>query len=268
MPELPEVETVCRTLRPHLVGRRIERVLIRERRLRTPIPPSLESQLQGRTIEGVERRSKYVLARIGGGEAWAIHLGMSGRLCVGDPPAGLTHVHVEVELSGGGRLYYRDPRRFGRMLTIRNEEELGELGVEPLGPGFTPDLLQQLRRRHRRITVKSLLMDTRKIAGVGNIYANEALFLAGIRPGRRFGRVTRREIERLVEVVPSLLRRAISEGGSSLLDYRDGEGRQGGFQRSFWVYDRGGEPCRVCSSPVRARIVGGRGSFYCPRCQR
>ena len=268
MPELPEVETVCRTLAPHLVGRTIQRVSVRERRLRTPIGEGFEASLEGRSIGRVHRRAKYVLMDLGDGIQWAVHLGMSGRLCVGEPPPELTHVHVEIRLSDGGRVYYRDPRRFGRMLTIRSEAELGELGVEPLSPAFSSDLLWALRRRHRRLSVKSLLMDARRIVGVGNIYANEALFEAGIRPGRSYGRVTRREIDRLAEAVPRVLRRAIAEGGSSLLDYRDAEGRAGGFQKSFWVYDRKGEECRVCATQVRSKVVSGRGTFYCPRCQR
>lgn len=268
MPELPEVETVCRTLRPHLVGRRIEHVDVRERRLRRPVDGDLENRLVGRVIRGVRRRAKYILMDVGGGEQWVVHLGMSGRLCVGLPPAGLSHVHVVASLDAGVTLYYRDPRRFGLMLLSRGEERLGDLGMEPLGEEFTPGRLIGLRRRHRRVTVKSLLMDSRKVVGVGNIYANEALFEAGIRPTRRYGRVTGREIENLVRAVRAVLRRAIEEGGSSLSDYRDGEGRAGAFQASFRVYDRAGEPCRVCAAIIRGRIVGGRGSFYCPECQR
>lgn len=267
MPELPEVETVCRTLRPHLVGRRIRRVEVRERRLRRPVVDGFEGKLAGRTIRGVRRRAKYVLIDVGDGDDWAVHLGMSGRLCVGEPPAGLTHVHVVVGLDDGQTLYYRDPRRFGLMCLTAGEAGLGDLGVEPLGLEFDAEMLWRLRARHRRITVKSLLMDSRKIVGVGNIYANEALFEAGVRPSRRFGRVTRREIDRIANAVPTVLRRAIASGGSSLLDYRDGEGRKGGFQETFFVYDREGQPCRRCEETVRGRVVSGRSSFYCPRCQ-
>lgn len=267
MPELPEVETVCRTLRPHVDGRRIELVEVRERRLRRPIASDFESRLLGRRIRGVRRRAKYVLLDLGDGEEWAVHLGMSGRFCVGAPPPALTHVHVVVHLERGGRLYYRDPRRFGLMLVTRGEADLGQLGVEPLSRGFTGDLLWRLRRNHRRITVKSLLMDSRKVVGVGNIYANEALFEAGVRPTRRFGRLTRREVERIAEAVPAVLRRAIDSGGSSLLDYRDGEGRSGTFQTQLHVYDRAGEPCRRCGATIRGTVLSGRGSFHCPRCQ-
>ncbi len=268
MPELPEVETVCRTLRPHLIGRRILRVDVRETRLRRPIPPDFAESLVGRVIQGVRRRAKYVLIEIGDGDHWVVHLGMSGRLCVGDPPADLGHVHVRVGLDGGETVYYRDPRRFGLMLVSQGEEGLGELGVEPLGSDFTSDLLWGLRRRHRRVTVKSLLMDSRRIVGIGNIYANEALFVAGVRPTRRFGRVTRREVEAITRAVPEILTRAIDSGGSSLLDYRDADGRSGGFQQRFQVYDRRGRPCRRCGTEIRGRLVSGRSSFYCPGCQK
>src|SRR5262245_54100014 len=187
MPELPEVETVCQTIAPHVVGRRIRAVRVHERRLREPVPRGLESTLIGRTIRGVRRRAKYILLDVGGGEPllWVIHLGMSGRLVVGDPPAGLGHVHVTADLSDDVRLYFRDPRRFGLMRLVRDESELGALGVEPLGDAFDGDFLWGLRSRHRGVSVKALLLDQRRIAGLGNIYVNEALFRAGIRPARR-----------------------------------------------------------------------------------
>ena len=268
MPELPEVETVCRTLRPHLLGRRISDVDVREPRLRWPIDSDFAVGLRGRRIVDVRRRAKYILVDLDDGRFWVVHLGMSGRLVVGDPPAELGHVHVLVALDDGSRIYYRDPRRFGMMRLAREESDLGEVGVEPLGPRFTDGFLWDLRTRHRRLTVKSLLMDARRVAGIGNIYANEALFEAGIRPTRRFGRVTRREMARLAIAVPSVLRRAIDSGGSSLSDYRDAEGRLGAFQKGFHVYDRLGEPCRSCGVAIRSRVISGRSSYYCPQCQR
>jgi formamidopyrimidine-DNA glycosylase len=268
MPELPEVETLRRTIAPHVIGRRILRVEVRERRLRRPIPRDLAARLAGRTVRAVERRAKYLLLDVGDGLRWVVHLGMSGRFCVGDPPAGLPHVHVVAELAGGVRLYFRDPRRFGLMLLSADDADLGVLGVEPLGPEFTADLLWALTRRHRRSTVKSLLMDGRLIAGVGNIYANEALFHAGIRPARRNARVTRSEAARLADAVRMVLERAIASRGSSLLDYRDADGNEGEFQSSLFVYERTDEPCRTCTTPVRRLVLGGRGTFYCPRCQR
>jgi formamidopyrimidine-DNA glycosylase len=270
MPELPEVETVCRTIAPHVVGQRIAAVRVFERRLRQPIARGFEQRLTGRKIRDVRRRAKYVLLDVGGGDPllWVIHLGMSGRLVVGDPPAGLDHVHVTIELGNGVRLYFRDPRRFGVMRLVASEAELGALGVEPLGEEFGADLLWSLRGRHRGVSVKALLLDQRRIAGLGNIYVNEALFRAGIRPTRRFARLRRADVDRIAEAVRWVLRRAIASRGSSLLDYRDADGNEGEFQRTLRVYDRAGHPCRVCGAPVRRSVLGGRGTFYCPRCQK
>jgi formamidopyrimidine-DNA glycosylase len=268
MPELPEVETVRRTIAPHVVGRRVLDVVVRERRLRRPITADFEERLRGRTIRGVERRAKYLLLDVGDGLSWVVHLGMSGRFCVGEPPADLPHVHVVVRLEGGVRLYFSDPRRFGLMILSADERDLGVLGVEPLGPDFHAELLWTLVKRHRRVTVKTLLMDGRLIAGVGNIYANEALHHAGIRPSRRCARLSRAEVARLADAVRGVLERAIASRGSSLLDYRDADGNAGEFQRSLYVYERGGEPCRSCATAVRRLVIGGRGTFYCPRCQR
>jgi len=267
VPELPEVETLRRTIAPHVIGRRILALDVRERRLRRPIAADLAARLVGRTIVDVRRRAKYLLLDVGGGLRWVIHLGMSGRLCVGDPPADLSHVHVVAALDGGGRLYFRDPRRFGLMLLTSDERDLGVLGLEPLGDGFSPAALWQMTRRHRRVTVKSLLMDQRLIVGVGNIYANEALFDAGLRPGRRAGRLSRAQVERIVPALKAVLHRALASRGSSLLDYRDADGEMGEFQRSLRVYERAGEACKVCGTSIRRTVIGGRGTFFCPLCQ-
>jgi formamidopyrimidine-DNA glycosylase len=268
MPELPEVETVCRTIAPHVVGKRIRQVWVHERRLRIPIAGGFEKALVDRTIRAVRRRAKYLLIDVGDAEPllWVVHLGMSGRLVVGDPPADLSHVHVTADL-GDVRLYFRDPRRFGLMRLARDEAELGPLGVEPLGDEFHADLLWELRRRHRGLSVKALLLDQRRIAGLGNIYVNEALFHAGVRPTRRFSRLRRAEVEKIADSVRWVLGRAIESRGSSLLDYRDADGNPGEFQRTLRVYERDGEPCRVCGAIVQRRTTGGRGTFYCPRCQ-
>jgi formamidopyrimidine-DNA glycosylase len=268
MPELPEVETVRRTIAPHVVGRRIVSVDVRERRLRRPIAEDFAARLGGRTVRAVERRAKYLLLDVGDGLRWVVHLGMSGRFCVGAPPADLSHVHVVVQLAGGVQVYFRDPRRFGLMLLSADDADLGVLGVEPLGAEFHGELLWSLVKQHGRVTVKTLLMDGRLIAGVGNIYANEALYHAGIRPTRRCARLRKAEVTRLAEAVRGVLERAIASRGSSLLDYRDGDGNAGEFQRSLYVYERAGEPCRRCATPVRRLLVGGRGTFYCPRCQQ
>lgn len=269
MPELPEVETVRRTIEPHLLGRVIRAVHVTERRLRIPIARGFETRLVGRRVRAVRRRAKYLLIDVGAREPlfWVVHLGMSGRLVVGDPPAGMTHVHVIVDL-GEARLYFRDPRRFGLMRLVADDSELGSLGVEPLGESFGADYLWGLRVRHPRAPIKSLLLDQRRIAGLGNIYVNEALFRAGIRPRRRVQSLRRTEVERLAEAVRWVLEQAIASRGSSLLDYRDAEGNPGDFQRTLRVYERGGEPCRVCGTEVRRLLVAGRGTFYCPRCQR
>jgi formamidopyrimidine-DNA glycosylase len=270
MPELPEVETVCRTIAPHVVGRRILAVDVRERRLRTPIASDLAARVEGRTVQAVRRRAKYLIAELGDGMDLVVHLGMSGRLVAGEPSPELTHVHVVLDLEGGTRLYFRDPRRFGRLFLVESGQDraLASLGVEPLGPDFTGDWLWGLRRRHPRVAVKALLMDQRLIAGVGNIYANEALFHARVRPGRRFGRVTRREAAGLVRAVREVLERAIAAGGSSLLDYRDADGNEGEFQRTLFVYEREGLPCWECGNAVRRAARGGRSSFFCAHCQR
>ena len=268
MPELPEVETVCRTVAPHVVGRRIERLVVRDRRLRVPVDPGLPMALVGRVVTRVDRRAKFVCIHFRETDWLAVHLGMSGQLIVGTPSSEAKHVHVIMDFDDGTRMYFRDPRRFGSVRLVAEEAELGELGVEPLGDGFSVGHLQGLKRRHPRLSVKAMLMDSRRIVGVSNIYANEALFRAGIRPGRRFARLSRREIEGLRRAVRDVLRLGIELGGSSLMDYRDGDGKRGRFQETFAVYERKGEPCVRCGAPIRMRVIGGRSSFYCNRCQR
>ena len=268
MPELPEVETVLRTIAPHVVGRRVLGVEVSERRLRQPIPSGFESELHGEQIVGARRRAMYLIFELGSGRTWVVHLGMSGRLVVGNPPEGLDHVHVRIRLERGVSLYFRDPRRFGLMRIDASEPELGVLGPEPLGQAFAAEYLWEQIRRHRRVAIKSLLMDQRVVVGVGNIYANEALFEAGVRPARRAGRLRRTGVDRLVARVRSVLLRAIEHRGSSLLDYRDADGNVGEFQNGLGVYDRAGDPCRACGTAIRRTLVGGRGTFWCPACQR
>lgn len=268
MPELPEVETVCRTIAPHVTGRRISAVAVHEARLRRPVATDFARRLTGRRIEAVRRRAKYILLDLDGGEGCAVHLGMSGRLLVGKREPGARHVHIEVELAGGGHLHYQDPRRFGSWFLFRDEADLGELGVEPLGDEFHADALWALRSGHKRLTIKSLLMDQRLVVGVGNIYASEALFRAGVRPSRRCARLTRAEVGRIVPAVRAVLRHSIESGGSSLSDYRDADGQEGAFQRMLQVYGRAGQPCRVCDHPVSSRVIAQRSSFWCSACQK
>lgn len=267
MPELPEVETVCRTIAPHVEGQTIARVWVHEPRFRRPIPVEFAARLQGRTIEQVRRRGKFVILELGDGDCWAVHLGMSGRLLLGNPSPEARHVHVEVEFDSGTRVYLQDPRRFGACFLFREESELGNLGLEPLSDAFDGDALWSIRTAHPRLAIKTLLMDQRLVVGVGNIYANEALHLAGVRPTRRARRLRRREAVAIVTAVRHVLDRSIALGGSSLLDYRDAEGNRGSFQQTLRVYDRAGEACTTCGAEIRSRVMGGRGTFWCNRCQ-
>lgn len=270
MPELPEVETVARTLSPRIVGRSIVAVRVREHRLRVAVSAALPAALTGRRVLGVERRAKSLIVALERGRVWVIHLGMTGRftLRAATEPA-RAHDHVIACLDDGSALVFNDVRRFGRMAVVdvaRVADEVGH-GIEPLGPAFTPEFLFRVSRR-RRLAIKSLLMDQRCIAGLGNIYANEVLFHAGVRPGRGAGRLTRRECAAIVEATRRVLHEAIARGGSTISDFRDGFERFGTYQRLHAVYGRAGEACRRCGVPVRARVLVGRSTFYCSRCQR
>jgi formamidopyrimidine-DNA glycosylase len=269
VPELPEVETLRRGLAAGIVGRRITAVTVRERRLRRPVALNLAAALTGRRIVDVGRRAKYLLIDLDGETTWLVHLGMSGTLVVvaGDAPL-VRHTHVVATLDDGRTLRFHDPRRFGLMRVGRAEtlDELRLLGVEPLDPSFSAAFLHRTARRQRR-AMKSLLMDQRVVAGLGNIYVNEILFEAGVRPGRRTSRLTRAEAERTVAATVRVLAEAIALRGSSISDYRDERGEPGAFQHTFRVYERAGEPCRRCGSPIRRRIIIGRSSYFCSVCQ-
>jgi len=270
MPELPEVETTRRGLEAPLRGRIIARVLVREPRLRWRVPRRLAQELPGLTIRHVERRAKYLLLRTDAGTV-ILHLGMSGSLRVikaGTPPE--KHDHVDLVLDDGRCLRLRDPRRFGALLWTRDDPMqhplLRHLGPEPLGPDFHAGHLYAATRR-RRVAVRDLLLNSRIVAGVGNIYANEALFLAGVRPGRPAGRLTRAECADLVRTIRQTLKQAIRSGGTTLRDFTNADGRPGYFQQTLNVYARGGEPCRRCRHPIKAIKLGGRSAFYCLKCQ-
>ncbi len=271
MPELPEVETTRRELEPALVGRRVERVTVREPRLRWPVPPGLAARLEGRRVDALERRAKYLLARIGGGSV-LMHLGMSGSLRVipdGEPPG--PHDHVDWRLDDGRRLRYRDPRRFGAMLWCEGpplaHPLLAGIGPEPFSDAFDGGWLYR-RSRGRRAPVKAFLMDGRIVAGVGNIYANEALFEAGIHPARAAGRIGRARYEALADAVRRILADALGAGGSSLRDYVRAGGEPGSYLTHVRVYHRAGEPCPRCRAALRGAVVGQRSTVWCPRCQR
>jgi formamidopyrimidine-DNA glycosylase len=270
MPELPEVETTRRSLLPHVVGARITAVTVRERRLRRPIARNFEAALRGRRIERVERRGKYLLFRLDDERVLLVHLGMSGSLELGPAarePA--PHDHVVIALDRGTTLIFNDPRRFGLLRVGRLEKlaELDNVGRDPLAE--TPSV-EEWRGlvRGRRVPIKTLLMDQRLLGGVGNIYASEMLFQAGVRPRRRAGTLRRAELERLAAAMRQVLERAVELGGSSISDYVDGNGQAGYFQIHHAVYDRFGEPCRTCGAAIKRVVLSGRSTFYCPACQR
>ena len=274
MPELPEVETTLRGIRPYLQGRRIEALMVREPRLRLPIPPDLPSRVVGRSVLGVSRRAKYLLIGVEGGTL-ILHLGMSGSLRVlpaGTAPA--RHDHVDLVVSDDLCLRLRDPRRFGLLvwtpdppaLAADRHPLLKDLGPEPLGPSFDGNHLYRESRR-RRVAVKPFLMDGGVVVGVGNIYASESLFASGIHPARPCRRIGLDRYRRLAEAVRAVLGAAIAQGGTSLRDFVQVDGNPGYFARSLQVYGRAGEPCPSCGAPLRQRRIGQRSSFYCPRCQ-
>ena len=270
MPELPEVETTRRGIEPAVVGRAVTRVVVRDPRLRWRVPAALTKELPGRVIGAVARRGKYLLLHTATG-AVILHLGMSGSLRVvrcSDPPG--KYDHVDIALDSGDCLRLRDPRRFGAVLWTRDHARhrlLARLGVEPLGPEFTSDYLFRATRGRRR-AIRDFLLDGSVVAGIGNIYANEALFAAGIRPTRRAGRLDRDQCLRLARAIRATLKKAIQAGGTTLRDFRNGRGEPGRFQRALRVYGRGGEACRACGRPIRALRLGQRSAFFCPRCQQ
>lgn len=271
MPELPEVETTRRGLEPHLKGKRIERVVIRDRRLRWPVPDHLEKKATGSTIGSVERRGKYLLIACARG--WLIvHLGMSGRfriLPTGTPPS--KHDHFDLVLSSGKLARFTDPRRFGALLWTSEHPSrhdlLRNLAPEPLDAGFDAAWLYA-QTRTRSVPIKLALMNNEIVTGVGNIYANEALFRAGINPRTKAGRLSLHRCAKLVAAVKDTLLEAINAGGSSLRDFSSADGKPGYFQLQYSVYARPGQPCRVCGAPIRSIRLGQRSTFYCTHCQR
>ena len=276
MPELPEIEVTRRGIEPHVSGRRVARVDVRTLSLRWPIPPELSQALGNRIIERVERRGKYLLLECDAG--WLIlHLGMSGslRVLLGDDMAqpAARHDHVDWVFDHA-ILRLRDPRRFGAVLwhprgdgDVLLHPLLIGLGVEPFSTAFTAELLYQ-RTRGRTVSVKQALLAGTIVVGVGNIYASESLFRAGIRPTLAAGKVSLPRYERLVVAVRDILANAIEKGGSTLRDFIGSNGESGYFQMEHAVYDREGKPCKVCATPIRKIVQGQRSTFYCPQCQR
>lgn len=270
MPELPEVETSRRGIEPHLVGRRIETVDIRERRLRWPVSTDVDVCLAGATVTAVRRRAKYLLLETDRGTA-IIHLGMSGSVYVVDrgTPAGV-HEHFDLNLGSGYALRFRDPRRFGSLHWTDDPAGhwlLRDLGPEPLGPDFSGEYLHE-RSRGRRISVKPFIMNSSIVVGVGNIYASEALFLAGIHPRRAAGRISPGRYGKLADAIRDVLGKAIEAGGTTLRDFYGGNGEAGYFRHELTVYDRADAPCLHCGEPISAVVLGQRATYYCKRCQR
>jgi len=271
MPELPEVEITRRGIDTYLTGQHITQVIIRNPSLRWPISSKLTTLLPGQQINAVTRRAKYLLLDCSQGTL-ILHLGMSGSLRV-LPLAtpSLLHDHFELWLDNGKMLRFRDPRRFGAILwwagDIQQHPLLREIGPEPLSDAFNAPFLYK-KTRNRSISVKEILMNQRIVAGIGNIYANEALFHAGISPLITADSLNTARCTKLVNAVKITLQRAIEAGGSSLRDFADCNGRPGCFQQQYWVYGRAGQPCRQCSAPINKIRQGQRSTFFCPQCQK
>lgn len=273
MPELPEVETVLRGVAPHIEGRTVAAVTVRQAKLRQPVPETLGATLAGETVLECSRRAKYLLIRFATG-VLLIHLGMSGSLKILLPdaphPEPQKHDHLDIAFSDGTVLRYRDPRRFGLVLWFAGAAEhhplLAALGPEPLTDEFDGSYL------HRRLSslkrpVKTALMDNAVVVGVGNIYANESLFAAGIRPDRAANSLSAEECEMLASCIKTVLERAIAAGGSTLRDFTDSSGHSGYFQQEYAVYGRQGQICPRCGGHVEKTVLGQRGTFFCAGCQ-
>jgi formamidopyrimidine-DNA glycosylase len=270
MPELPEVETTCRGIAPHVAGQRVTRVIVRNPDLRWPVTRRLATEFTGQVVRRVYRRAKYLLLETDEGTA-ILHLGMSGslKLVAAREPA-MKHDHVDI-VFGNTALRLTDPRRFGSLHWTRRPAAqhrlIAVLGCEPLGDEFSGDYLYA-RSRGRKVAVKQFIMNGHIVVGIGNIYANEALFMAGIHPKRAAGRISRRKYALLAEVIREVLGDAIEQGGTTLRDFVNGEGKPGYFSQHLNVYGKAGEPCISCRVPIRELRQGQRASYYCPKCQK
>ncbi len=271
MPELPEVETTCRGIRPHLLGQEICQAIIRQGQLRWPIPAHLKRTLIGQTITDISRRGKYLLFELPKG--WLIcHLGMSGSLrLLKRKLAAKKHDHVDIICKNGTILRYHDPRRFGCLLWTDTSPEqhplLARLGPEPLERGFNATYLHQRAKKSQQ-AIKAFIMNAQIVVGVGNIYASEALFIAGIHPQRCAARISRERYQLLTQAIKQVLQRAIRAGGTTLKDFHAADGKPGYFHQQLHVYGREQQPCHNCQQPLKLTRIGQRSSVYCSSCQR
>jgi formamidopyrimidine-DNA glycosylase len=270
MPELPEVETTRRGLEPHLAGQTILRLTVHDHRLRWPVDARLPQLLAGQRVESVDRRAKYLLLRLTHGTVlW--HLGMSGSLRVvpSDLPTD-PHDHIDLMLTSGQTVRFNDPRRFGSLIYVIGDPQahplLAKLAPEPFDPAFDAEYLWRVSRR-RKVSIKQLIMNGQIVTGVGNIYASEVLFQAGIRPKRQARSLKREEATRLVAAIRKVLKQAIRVGGTTLRDYVNPAGNPGYFRQKLFVYERDTEPCRNCSAVIRTFTQGQRSTYFCPTCQ-
>lgn len=272
MPELPEVETTRRGIAPHIEGKRVSHMVIRHHQLRWPVDPQLPTYLAKKTLRAVHRRGKYLLLEFVQGHL-LIHLGMSGSLRIVDskkePPQ--KHDHIDIIFSANIALRFHDPRRFGSVLWTTDDpfqhKLIAKLGPEPLSDDFTSEYLFQ-RSRKRKKDVKTFIMDSHIVVGVGNIYANESLFTAGIRPTKAAEKLTRKQCERWVADIKTVLQRSITQGGTTLRDFVGGDGKPGYFAQQLHVYGRGGEPCTQCTKPLKEIRQAQRATVYCTQCQQ
>lgn len=279
MPELPEVETVRRGLIPRMVGHRIVRLRQHRQDLRVPLPQRFAARVEGRTVRGIDRRAKYLLVRLDDGHTLVVHLGMSGRMTLHDAASAAAHPfdrhdHVVMDIDDGWQVRFNDARRFGLMLLVPDEgvathKLFRNLGPEPLEASFDGAALAA-RLKGKRTAIKAALLDQTTLVGIGNIYACEALYLAGISPRRKADTVRKEKAGRLAAALKQVLLRSIDDGGSTLRDHVQPGGELGYFQTRFNVYDRAGTPCPTpgCGRPIKRLVQGGRSTFYCAHCQR
>jgi len=272
MPELPEVETTCHGIRPHIEGKTIADVIIRQKQLRWPITENIQALLIGQKIESVKRRAKYCLLKTNLTETVIIHLGMSGSLrIVNTEIPAEKHDHVDFIFTDNTVLRFNDTRRFGAILAtsepIDQHKLISQLGPEPLSEQFTGAHLHHLSK-NRKATVKSFIMDGHNVVGVGNIYASESLFMAGIHPTRAAGKISLKRYQKLAECIKIVLQQAIKQGGTTLRDFVNEQGKPGYFQQSLAVYGRAGEACIKCSTPIQQLKIAQRASFFCTVCQK